>query len=126
MDTEDISDQKALISKKFRSYLSNDNEDNLAYGFSKERVEGNILKKYKREKKTSLSSCDDEDNSTASTELTSLRPRTAVSNNHPTSTAGSGKHSLDNVVILEREILPTDTLQSFALLYGCTVSKVRL
>lgn len=55
------------------------------------------------------------------TELIRLRPRGTVTS-LPSYTSESHSNPPANVVYLEREILPNDSLQSFALLYGCTVS----
>nr|XP_002125253.1 lysM and putative peptidoglycan-binding domain-containing protein 3 [Ciona intestinalis] len=55
------------------------------------------------------------------TELTHLRPRGGGSNQ----SYMSERAPPDDVVFLEREILPTDTLQSFALLYGCTLNDIK-
>ena len=55
------------------------------------------------------------------TELIRLCPRGLVTS-LPSYTVESHATPPADVVFLEREILPNDTLQSFALLYGCTVS----
>ena len=55
------------------------------------------------------------------TEMTQLRPRGAMGHSQPYTSTTPNKLS-DNIVLLEREILPSDTLQSFALRYGCSVS----
>uniref|UniRef100_H2YN33 LysM domain-containing protein n=1 Tax=Ciona savignyi TaxID=51511 RepID=H2YN33_CIOSA len=55
------------------------------------------------------------------TEMTQLRPR--VGGN--TSYMSERTPPPDGVVYLEREILPTDTLHSFALLYGCTMNDIK-
>lgn len=52
-------------------------------------------------------------------EMSELRPRAKGKN-----TLYSTPRELEKNHFLERKILPTDSLQSFALHYGCTVSKI--
>nr|CAB3263578.1 lysM and putative peptidoglycan-binding domain-containing protein 3 [Phallusia mammillata] len=59
------------------------------------------------------------------TELTKLRPRTSAANLQTYMSDTRRLPPPDDVVYLEREILPTDTLQSFALLYGCTLNDIK-
>jgi len=71
-------------------------------------------------------------------ELTKLRPRNAAnyqaaasstSSSQSTAIAGHQQQQQqqpsDEVVILEREILPNDTLQSFSLMYNCNVNDIK-
>ncbi len=55
----------------------------------------------------------------ADMELKKLRPRGGAVASYQ-----SQQHSQiqDDVVYLDRDILPNDTLQSFSILYGCNVS----
>ena len=125
MESTSISENKFV--KKLKCYSSdNSNEDGISYGFSKAPLplkENNVAQMHKHEKKFFFASAEENNIQSLSdaNKLTSLRPRGAVSNGGTDATF-STKHSWENTVILEREILPSDTLQSFALLYGCTVS----
>jgi len=73
-------------------------------------------------KKLTYRKSSDVHESEAATELTKLRARTSASNLKSYTSETQRPPPPDDVVYLEREILPTDSLQSFALLYGCTVS----
>ncbi|CAK8676581.1 unnamed protein product [Clavelina lepadiformis] len=59
------------------------------------------------------------------TEMTQLRPRGGGGHTQSYTTESSKTALSDDVVHLEREIQPNDTLQSFALLYGCTINDIK-
>jgi len=113
------------LKKKLR-YTSPNNEQVDGYGFSKERISGALH--YEQTRKIVSNASQNVGNSddvvtkcTDITELTKLRPRGSGTNLHSYTLETTSFQPAD-VVYLERDILPTDTLQSFALLYGCTVS----
>ena len=119
MDSDDISNDFVLVKHHHNSYLKNGDGCN-----------GNSIRVLPKQSKTpdsvnlfnnSDTDCNDEYLFDKTTELTQLRPRgsVTVSNSYSSTHA---KLAADNIVFLRREILPNDTLQSFALQYNCTVS----
>ena len=125
METDKLSNHKIGLSKKLR-YTSPHNEQVDGYGFSKERISGAIH--YQHSKKLVSNAASNLGNSTSKsvqssdiTELTKLRPRGSGTNLHSYTSETTSLQPVE-VVYLERDILSNDTLQSFALLYGCTVS----
>ena len=123
MESNNSTHQKATVLRKLKSYSSiGENEHILGYG--NEKTRSSVLKRHKGENGETLNFLHGDEahqqNSCDVMELTALRTRSASGNAHSI-VASHHKHASD-IVILERDILPSDTLHSFALLYGCTVS----
>ena len=128
METDRLSCHNTASSRKLR-YTSPHNEKVDGFGFSKERLSGAFHQHLNSQannavRKFGNSSSATDANSVKSsdiTELTKLRPRgIGVTSSLYTSETNNLQPS--DVVYLERDIMPSDTLQSFALLYGCSVS----
>ena len=122
METDKLSNHNTNSNSTFQYSSIKPTVD--GYGFDKERVVGAVSRKKVNPASAvnHLNNANDFSNSShETTELTKLRPRGAASN-FPSYSADSYSALPSNVVFLERDILPSDTLQSFALFYGCTVS----
>ena len=125
METDKLTNHSNVNSSKKLRYTPVHKETVDGYGFSNERISGAVhLQTKKHETFNSFGNSDSRNSIAAdATEMTKLRPRGAGNAISSYSTETSS-HQAANVVYLERDILPNDTLQSFALLYGCTVSNV--
>lgn len=125
MEKDEISSDFVVI--KHNHLYDQHDQDMSIYGFDKVDLKSShkhlkkITSKSTSVFRNNIEQSNDKFVEDRSTELTQLRPRNPVAGTQSYSSIHS-KLATDNIVLLEREILPTDTLQSFALQYNCTVS----